>query len=181
MRAESTWFLDPLLGKPIVLPVARSHWRNYIVLGSEGFFFSLSFVQRNGDIRCRYVALVPVVPADARPAISFVLFHYSQYLPLLHSDGPFTGTCIRKQTIWKTYITLWIQASGDIHRHPRTYRENCTWLCIFQWEPLFPHPQSHRQTLHRWPGRDRECFHPSALHRGCRHKQRNCVSCAEQT
>lgn len=92
MRAESTWFLDPLLGKPIVLPVARSHWRNYIVLGSEGFFFS--FVQRNGDIRCRYVALVPVVPADARPAISFVLFHYSQYLPLLHSDGPFTGTCM---------------------------------------------------------------------------------------
>lgn len=94
MRTESTWFLDPLLGKPIVLPVCRSHWRNYIVLGSEGFFFSLSFVQRNSHIRCRYVALVPVVPADTRPAISFVLFHYSQYLPLLHSDGPFTGTCM---------------------------------------------------------------------------------------
>lgn len=94
MRTESTLFLDPLLGKPIVLPVARSHWRSYIVLGIEGFFFSLSFVQRNGDIRCRYVALVPVVPADTRPAISFVLFHYSQYFPLLHSDGPFTGTCM---------------------------------------------------------------------------------------
>lgn len=39
MRTESTLFLDPLLGKPIVLPVAPSHWRNYIVLGIEGFFF----------------------------------------------------------------------------------------------------------------------------------------------
>lgn len=80
----------------------------------------------------------------------------------------------QKQTIWKTYITLWIQASGDVHFHPMTYRENYTWLCIFQWETLFPRPQSHRQTLRRWPGRDRECFHPSALHQGCRHKQKLC-------
>lgn len=61
--------------------------------------------------------------------------------------------------------------------HLKTYRENYTWLCISQWERLCPRPQSHRQTLRRWPARDQECFHPSALHRGCRHKGRNCVSC----
>lgn len=97
MRLESTLFLDPLLEPPavpsIVLAFDWSHCRNYMVLGSESFFFSLSsFVKRNGDIRRRYVALVTIVPTDTCPAISFVFFHYSQYLPLLHSNGPFTGT-----------------------------------------------------------------------------------------
>lgn len=48
-----------------------------------------------------------------------------------------------------------------------TYQENYTWLCISQWEPLVPHPQSRRQTLRRWPARHQECFHPSELRQGC--------------
>lgn len=112
MRPESTLFLDPLLEPPAVPPIALpfdwSHWRNYIVLGSDSFFFSLSsFVQRNGDIRCRYVALIAIVPTDACPAISFVFFHYSQYLPLLHSNGPFTGTLItEKMHYWRNQIYI---------------------------------------------------------------------------
>lgn len=59
-----------------------------------------------------------------------------------------------------------------------TYQGNYTWLCISQWEPRVPHPQSRRQTLRRWPARHRECFHPSELRLGCRHKQKEvCFLC----
>lgn len=95
MRTESTLFLEPPAVPPIALPFDWSHQRNYIVLGNEPLLFSLSsFVQRNGDIRCRYVAFIAIVPTDTCPAIAFVLLHNSQYLPLLHSDGPFTGACV---------------------------------------------------------------------------------------
>lgn len=63
-----------------------------------------------------------------------------------------------------------------------TYQENYTWLCISQWEPLVPHPQSRRQTLRRWPARHQECFHPSELRQGCRHKQKTvCFLCGAGT
>lgn len=104
MRTESTLFLEPPAVPPIVLPFDWSHWRNYIVLGNEALFFSLSsFVQRNGDIRCRYVAFIAIVPTDTCPAIAFVLLHHSQYLPLLHSDGPFTGTCVTAKRHYRKY------------------------------------------------------------------------------
>lgn len=185
MRLESTLFLDPLLEPPavppIVLPFDWSHWRNYIVLGSESFFFSLSsFVKRNSDIRCRYVALITIVPSDACPAISFVFFHYSQYLPLLHSNGPFTGTLITEKMHYrKHHIYIHIPPTHETDHQLMTYLENYTWLCISQWEQLVPHPQSHRQTLRKWPGRHQECFHLSELHQGWRNKQTNCVSCTE--
>lgn len=69
---------------------------------------------------------------------------------------------------------------------PVTYRGSCTWLYISQWEQLVPRPQSHHQTRRRWPARRRACFHPSALHQGCRvrvreKKKRRCFLCSERT
>lgn len=50
-----------------------------------------SFVQGDGDIRRGDVAFLPVVPADAGPAVAFVLLHHGQNLAFLHWDGAFAG------------------------------------------------------------------------------------------
>lgn len=100
-------YLDPLLEIPAVPPVVLwllfdwSHWRNCIQFNEVIVSFSLihsgSFVEGDGDVRCRYVAFIPIVPTNTSPSISFVLLYYSQYLPLLHRDGPFTGTCKKRE------------------------------------------------------------------------------------
>lgn len=51
----------------------------------------VSFFQVDGDVGCRYVPFIPIVPTDTRPAVPFVLLYHGQHLPLLHWDGPFTG------------------------------------------------------------------------------------------
>lgn len=53
-----------------------------------------------------------------------------------------------------------------------SYQGSCTWLCIFQSGQLVPLPQSHHQTLRRWPGRGQVCFHLIVLHQGCRKKKK---------
>lgn len=51
-----------------------------------------SLAEADADVGCWDVALIPVGPADPGPAITFILLHYRQHLPLLHGDGPLTGT-----------------------------------------------------------------------------------------
>ena len=52
-----------------------------------------SLVEGDADVGGGDVALVPVGPAHPRPAVSLVLLHHRQDLPLLHGDGPLAGTC----------------------------------------------------------------------------------------
>lgn len=58
---------------------------------NAGSCTSGSFVQADGDVGRGNVALVAVAPADAGPAVAFVLLHHGELLPLLHGDGAFTG------------------------------------------------------------------------------------------
>lgn len=52
-----------------------------------------SFIKRDGSVRSRDVALVPVVPAHPRPSVALILLHYGQHLPFLHGYGSLAGAC----------------------------------------------------------------------------------------